>query len=454
MSDLPVITPPLDPAFQPAAAWNDAYRTTVSPDHAAPLILAVARSNGAITRFEAPIRDDAAPDTLRYAERLAKFLLWSCGGHSLHVAAPAGVGAHIRDAYSPQGARAFDVSLMSTLYERPFSVLLDAPAAIPPAHEITTAVGGDLSGCRIGFDLGASDYKVAAVRDGQVLYSDEFPWNPRDQADPDYHYTHLRRGLEAAARRLPRVDAIGGSTAGVVVNNQFRLASLLRSIPPSRFHEASQLFIRIAREWNVPTLVLNDGDVSAVAGALSLGTTGILGLALGSSEAAGCIDNAGCFRGWITELAFAPVDYNPLAPTDEWSGDRGVGALYFSQQAVNKLLPAAGIDLPADMPVPERLKAVQALMAAADPRAARIYETLGAYLGYGIAHYAAFYDFKHVLLLGRVMTGSGGGIILTESRRVIETCFPHLAARITVLLPDENSRRVGQAVAAASLPTL
>ena len=88
--------------------------------------------------------------------------------------------------------------------------------------------------------------------------------------------------------------------------------------------------------------------------------------------------------GWLNELAFAPVDYHPQAAADEWSGDHGVGAQYFSQQAVNRLLPAAGITVPADQGLPERLKTVQDLMAQDDPRAAKLFETLGVYLGYAI----------------------------------------------------------------------
>lgn len=454
MSDATLIVSPLDTGFQPAAAFNAAYRATIAASgRASTLLLAVERANGGVTRFETPIRDDAAPETLRYAERLAKFLLWAWGGHTLHVAAPAGVCDHLRSTYADGGARAFDASMMTAIYGQPFTVRAAAARDIPAQKDVTDAVGGSLKGCRIGFDLGASDYKVAAVKDGEVLYSDEFPWNPKDQADPDYHYTHIRHGLEEAAKHLPRVDGIGGSTAGVVVDNQFRIASLLRSIPPARMAEAAGIFNRLAREWNVPFVVLNDGDVSALAGALSLESNGILGIALGSSEAGGFIDTEGRFRGWLNELAFVPIDYNPLAPPDEWSGDRGVGALYFSQQAVNKLLPAAGIELPADMPLPERLKEVQRLMAAGDARARRIYETIGVYLGYGLAHYAEFYEFRKVLLLGRVMTGEGGMVILRGGRHVLETRFPDLAARATVELPDEKSRRVGQAVAAASLPS-
>ena len=164
------------------------------------------------------------------------------------------------------------------------------------------------------------------------------------------------------------------------------------------------------------------------------------------------MDKKSRILGWLNELAFAPVDYNPEAAADEWSGDCGVGALYFSQQAVNKLLPASGISLPEKMGLPERLKEVQALMAKGDERAAKIYETIGIYLGYTMAHYADFYDFNDVLILGRVTSGQGGDIVLGKARQVLKTEFAGLAAKIALHVPDEKSRRVGQAVAAASLP--
>jgi predicted NBD/HSP70 family sugar kinase len=202
----------------------------------------------------------------------------------------------------------------------------------------------------------------------------------------------------------------------------------------------------------VPLVVMNDGDVTALAGALSLREKGMLGVAMGSSEAGGFMDKRGRILGWLNELAFAPVDYNPAAAADEWSGDAGVGALYFSQQAVNKLLPAAGIKLPKEMDQPARLKAVQQLMEQGDPRAAKIYETIGVYLGYAIPHYADFYDYGHMLILGRVTTGRGGDIVIAKAREVLQLEFPVLAAKIQLHVPDEKSRRVGQAVAAASLP--
>jgi predicted NBD/HSP70 family sugar kinase len=446
-------TAPLDPGFRPTAAVNHAYRTALArTGGGTPFMLATEQPDGSVSRYETMIGTDASAATLRYAERLAKILLWTRGAQRLHVVAPDDVVAHLRRTYDPAGARGFDCAIMSRVFGRPFEVVGATPATLPPEQSLGNACGGHLDGCRLGFDLGASDYKVAAVRDGTVVFSAEFPWQPKDQSDPNYHFEHLMSGLRQAAAHLPRVDAIGGSTAGVVFDNRIRVASLFRSVPEPRFAEASRIFVRVRDAWQVPVLVLNDGDVSALAGAMSLGTQGVLGLAMGSSLAGGYVDLRGRMRGWLTELAFVPTDENPSAPADEWSGDRGVGALYFSQQAVNKLLPAAGIACPPDMPLPERLKHVQDLMAQGDPRPAPIYETIGVYLGATLPLYAEFYDFKQVLVLGRVLTGTGGDTIIQRARQVLAQTDAGLASRISLSAPDEQSRRVGQAVAAASLP--
>ncbi len=439
--------PGLDPAFRPlrrVSGAGDDFK------------IALERESGAVSVFSARLVQGDAEMRQRHAERLAKFFLWSRGGWRLHVwAEDEGVAPALDSAYRPGGARAFDADLMSRVYGRKFEVIPAAnPGEVPSAVESERVLGGNLDGCRIGFDLGASDYKVAAVRDGEAVYSDEFPWNPKDEADPDYHYRHLNEGLRRAAEHLPRVDAIGGSSAGVIVDNRFMVASLLRSIPEDKLPQARDLFLRLREEWGVPFEVANDGDVTALAGAMSLGVTGLLGIAMGSSEAAGYINPAGKMTGWLNELAFAPVDLNPEAAADEWSGDRGVGALYFSQQAVNKLLPAAGIPVAAELTLPERLKHVQGLMAEelASPRS--IYETIGVYLAHALPLYAGFYDMQHVLVLGRVTSGRGGGILLDRAREVLGSDYPELAEKIALHLPDEKSRRVGQAVAAASLPTL
>jgi predicted NBD/HSP70 family sugar kinase len=451
----PAIKAPLDPSFLPAVLFNRRYvEAARASGKAVPLAIGLERENGLVSRYETVALPDGDAETLRYAERIVKFLLWSRGGWKLHFGGPKVIGDFIRRTYSTRGARKFDCRMMELAYGRKFEVALTTPNKVPAARDMQVATGGHLKGCRIGFDLGASDYKVSAVIDGEAVFTQETPWDPKNQADPGYHYHHISAALHRAAACMPRVDAIGGSSAGIIVDNEIRVASLLRSIPKKHFPQAAAVFKRIRKEWNVPLAVMNDGDVTALAGALSLRKTGMLGIAMGSSEAAGFMDKKGRILGWLNELAFAPVDYNPKAAVDEWSGDAGVGSLYFSQQAVNKLLPAAKIRLPAKMGLPERLVEVQKLMAAGDERAARIYETIGVYLGYTIPHYADFHDFAHMLILGRVTTGAGGDMVLTKARAVLAQEFPEISANITIHVPDEKTRRVGQAVAAASLPKI
>jgi predicted NBD/HSP70 family sugar kinase len=408
-----------DPGFAPVyPAWAS-YLERARASAPVPLRIALERENGLVSTFEAiaPSKDADPEGTYRLVERAVKFLLWSRGGWRIHFQGPAAIGRSLKAAYAATGARAFDARTMAGVYERPFEVALDSPATFPEPREAVRYPGGYLDGCRIGFDLGASDYKVAAVIDGAAVWSEEIPWSPAGQADPEYHYRMIQDGLKKAAAHLPRVDAIGGSSAGILIRRQIRIASLFRSVPEALFEtEVKGLFDRLAREWGVPFEVLNDGEVTALAGRLSLGETGVLGVAMGSSEAAGFLDNEGHIPGWLDELAFASVDLNPAAVVDEWSGDRGVGANYFSQQSVNRLALAAGLSFPAEMKLPERLKEVQAQAAAGRVPAVRVFEQIGA--------------------------------------EVLAAEFPATAARVRLHLLDEKSRRVGQAVAAASLPEI
>ena len=126
---------------------------------------------------------------------------------------------------------------------------------------------------------------------------------------------------------------------------------------------------------------------------------------------------------------------------------------YFSQQAVVRLAPAAGIELPQGQPA-DQLKFVQDLHKQGDPRPPKIFETIGVYLGCALAHYADLYEFRHLLVLGRVTSGAGGDLIVQKAKEVLRADFPELAQKISLHLPDEKSKRVGQAVAAASLPEI
>jgi predicted NBD/HSP70 family sugar kinase len=449
--------PPLDDGFRPAVLANRRFREGVAASGGGvPLVLGLERPGGSLSRFETTVFPDGHPsaaENLWYAERLLKFLLWQRGGFRVHAGGPESVARHLQECYSPKGARAFDWRFMGEdVYQKPFTVVGCRPGDVPPERESERSLGRHLDGCRIGFDLGASDLKVSAVVDGKPVFSREMEWQPREHTDPRYHRHMVLSALHLAAATLPRLDAIGGSSAGIYVDSRPMIASLFRGIPRERYGEVRDMFLRIRREFGVPMEVVNDGEVTALAGSMSLEDDSILGVALGSSEAAGYITPKGNITGWLNELAFAPIDYAPGAPVDEWSGDRGVGALYFSQQCVFRLAPCVGIEVPADVTPARKLEIVQEKLESGHPGARRIWETMGVYLGYGVAHYAEFYRLKHVLILGRCTSGSGGPLLLEGAQAVLRDELPEEAGRINIQLPDEKSRRVGQSIAAASLP--
>ena len=455
----PRVIPVLDPGFRPAVLAVRAFRSLVDgTGSAVPVRIALEQTDGSVFHFETQVLPESHPQAsanVAYVERFVKFLLWARGGWRIYVDGPESLAAGLASHYSQTEAGRFDAHFVGELvFDRQLEVVRTRD--LPPEHSVTKPLGRHLEGCRIGFDLGGSDRKVAAVIDGRVVFSDETVWDPYYKPDPQYHFDGIMDSLTKAAAHLPRVDAIGGSAAGVYVNNRVKAGSLFRGVPPDVFQaRVKDLFLDIRKAWNgVPFELVNDGEVTALAGSMSLGQNAILGIALGTSTAAGYVTPEGNITSWLNELAFVPIDYNPAAAVDEWSGDYGVGSQYFSQQCVGRLMPVAGIDAPAGMPLPERLKQVQALRADGDDRARKIYETIGTYMGYGVAHFASFYDLRHVLVLGRVTSGPGGDDIVLGARRVLDVEFPELARRIAFHVPDEHDKRHGQAIAAASLPTL
>lgn len=448
--------PVLDPGFVPAVLWTRAFREQVAAHPEKRLFrLALTRPTGFVAVHEGELLPESENAlNLKHVERLLKFLLWQKGGNRILVEGAPDIAARLAEIYAPGGSREFDQSYFGErTFDAPFSV--EAVDAVPAANEGAMALGRHLEGCRIGFDLGGSDRKAAALIDGEVVYSEEIPWDPYFQSDPQYHLDGIRDSLKRAAEHLPRVDAIGGSAAGVYVDNEVKVASLFRGIGPEDFQKhVKGIFKTLREEWGgIPFDVVNDGEVTALAGSMSLEANCVLGISMGTSEAAGYVDGEGHIKPWLNELAFTPIDYREEGPVDEWSGDAGCGVQYFSQQGVARLAPAAGFQT-GDLPFAEQLVKVQEAMAAGDERAAKIYETIGTYFGYGIAHYADFYTIENLLILGRVTSGKGGELILAKAKEVLDGEFPELGKRIHMSTPDEKMKRHGQAVAAASLPAL
>ena len=424
------------------------------------IVIAVERNKGYTYTYKTRVfKDNTGHDeeNFRFVERIVKSILWVAGGYKIIIAGSEVIGQKIKEAYTYGGLRDFDVHFMERVYEQKFEVSCCSLENAPEDKSSASPIGRHLDGCRIGFDAGGSDRKVSAVINGESVYSEEVVWFPKTNEDPNYHYEGIKNAMKTAASHMPRVDAIGVSSAGVYVDNRIMVASLFLKVSDEDFDKkVKNMYNDVAKEIgeDIPIEVANDGDVTALAGAMDLDDNGVLGIAMGTSEAGGYVDMQGNITGWLNELAFVPVDFYEGAMVDEWSGEYGCGVKYFSQDGVIKLAPFAGIELDEKLSPAEKLKVVQGLMEAGDERAAAIYDTIGAYFGYAIAYYAEFYDIKHVLIMGRVTSGEGGAILLSRAQEVLDTEFPELAKQIKLHIPDEKSRRVGQSVAAASLPKL
>ena len=443
--------PSLDPDFIPLMRFNRAFLATAKK----PVGIAVERADGQMASCHTFIHGtpEMAGADRYYIERLVKTILWMKGGFKVYVSGDEGIYEHLKSVYCAGGQQEFDWDYMANVFEHPFEIVLVDD--IPAAKDAPKAIGGHMEGCRIGFDAGGSDRKVSAVIDGETVYSEEVVWFPKTNSDPDYHYDGIVSALKSAAEHMPRVDAVGVSSAGVFINNRTMNASLFLKVPKELYDKkVKDIYIRAIRDTfgDVPYCVINDGDVSALAGAMSLNDNSVLGIAMGTSEAVGYVDEEGRITGWLNELAFVPVDAQSDAMRDEWSGDIGCGVKYFSQDGVIKLAPRAGIELDENASPAEKLKAVQKLMAEDDPRAAKVYESIGVYLGHTRAYYFDLYGCRHVLLLGRVMSGKGGDLILDTAKKVLADEYPELTGKMVPELPDEKFRRVGQSMAAASLP--
>ena len=441
----------IDKKFVPMIyALNDFKKDVANAEHKT-LTLCVERELGYNYIYKLDIFKDNDERNYAIAERIVKTLLWAVGGYKIYVAGDKYIADRLKKDYAIGGEREFDYNFMSRVYESTFEVIEVEEKDVPALKEVSLNIGGHNDGCRIGFDAGGSDRKVSAVKDGEVLYSEEVLWLPKVNKDPSYHYNEILTAFKTAASYLPKVDAIGVSSAGVYVNNKIMVASLFNSVPVEEFDKkVKNMYVDVASQFgDVPLVVANDGDVTALAGAMELNDNKILGIALGTSEAAGYINGKGGINGWLNELAFAPFAFNREV-VDEWSGDGGVGAKYLCQEGVIHLAELLGHKFTEDTPA-KKLKAVQKMMEDGDERMIDLYRNMGEYFGYAVAYYTEFYDIKHILLLGRVTSGKGGEIMMETARKIVNEEF---GLNINITMPDESNRRLGQSIVAATLPEL
>lgn len=451
----------LDKGFKPAIIELRNFKDEVAKvNEKVHLIIAVERNNGYIYRTELDVFAPGINDEKNnfIVERMIKSILWVVGGFRIYIAGSHEIYETISSYYQDGGLRDFDYHFMERVYEHQVEVIECSYDTIPQEVKSSFKVGGHLDGKRIGFDAGGSDRKVSAVINGESIYSEEVVWFPKLNSDPQYHYDGIYAAMKTAIEKMGGdVDAIGVSSAGIYIDNRAMVASLFIKVAKEDFDaKIKNIYLDVVKQLEkelghkIPVEVANDGDVTALAGAMDLKDNGILGIAMGTSEAAGYIDEEGNITGWLNELCFVPTDFNKDSIIDEWSLDFGVGCKYFSQDSVIKLAPLAGISLDEDLSLAEKLKVVQKLNEEGHEGAKQIFETIGVYLAYTLAFYAEFYDIKHVIILGRVTSGKGGDTILSVCKEVLTEVFPEYA-HFNITMPSEYMRRVGQSIAAASL---
>ncbi len=453
----------MHPHFKPAFQWLIAYERLVAAagSDAEKLQIAVmdALGKGSAISLSILPRGEAQHDALtrRWIERVVKMLLWQRGGCEVWLSDRLDLVEHLRGTYCSCGTRAFDDAFFSNqVYHQKLEFRLGIPEKAKTEISNVSESISNPKGCRIGYDLGGSDRKCAAVMDGEVVFSEEIQWDPYHQSDAQYHIDGVRDSLKRAASHLPRVDAIGGSSAGVIINHIPEVGSLFRGLNESAMQQHIRPFFSgLSAEWGgIPVTLLNDGEVTALAGASWLGTNGVLGVAMGTSLAAGYVDPSGNAGQYLNELAFCPVDFDPNAPVDEWSGDMGCGVQYFSQQAVFRLAKSSGITIPEDGTLAMRLRYVQDLAEDGNESAIEIFKQMGRYLGQTIPFWKRFYEFEHLLLLGRVVSGVAGEYLIREAELVLDKQFSETGEKVRIHVPDETFKRHGQAIVAAAIPQL
>eukprot|EP00929_Paragymnodinium_shiwhaense_P034586 TRINITY_DN1879_c0_g2_i10.p1 TRINITY_DN1879_c0_g2~~TRINITY_DN1879_c0_g2_i10.p1 ORF type:complete len:491 (-),score=163.38 TRINITY_DN1879_c0_g2_i10:132-1604(-) len=473
----PKVPAPLDPNFSPVVLAKKNYMTYVSGSPHT-VEFALPRVDGC-SRGKLPVFAESHPDveaSVYLAGVIIQELLWQRSASGLMLAGPAKIVEAIKKDFSAGGMYEFEVMSMPNVCGTPdkaFEVKIVEAAELPAAKDSPQTCGKKANGSRLAFDLGKSDIKTVAVKDDEVLYSKETEWDVTNP-DPQYHFDAIVAALKLAKEKLEKVDAIGGSATGTVgANNEATWCDIFPNVPPDVYKaKVVDIFQRIAKELagDVPLKVINDGEVTALAAVQKIKAGNVMGISMGSSEGGGYANADGNLLGWINELCYIRLDLNPEAPTDPWTkgAHRGVSHMYLGQRGATKLAAKAGVEVPDNLVFPHAdmctirhenhaqcLKMIQKAMTdpAQEPEVRKLYETVGVYLGYGLAQYCEFYKIDHVMILGRVSKGKGGDIMLDTARKVLTTEFPELPA-IKFHTADDHFKAVGQCIAAAALPTL
>ena len=448
--------PILDHEFKPAYFENIEYLNAVKEFcESEEIDIAIERDNNKVDVFHLNIFPQGIgmdKENLKYVERLIKAILLIKGGWRIQIYGSDYIYYHIKKVFTSQPNGNFFYLFASKVYGKELTVeLVTKKNMVLKKYDKTKEIKRIDKGSRIGIDVGGSDIKVVAVIDKEVVFSREIIWNPKENDNIQYHYEKLRSAIKMASKYLEHIDFIGVSSAGIIVDNEVKLAALFKKVPESDSNDRVQkIYSNLAKEFNnVKCIVNNDGDITALTLARNSNDIGILGISMGTSEGAGYITRENCISGWLNELSSVSIDYNKNAEMD-WTYSQGCGGKYFSQQAVIRLAKKANIGFESGLTDAEKLEKVQELIEKNNEKACEIFKTIGAYLGYTIPYYLQFYDIKRIIILGRLTSGKSGQIIADTAKKVLSSEFKDICEKIEIVLPNESEKRVGQAITVAT----
>jgi len=474
----PKVKAPLDAGFAPVVLAKRDYRKAAA-DCKDTLTFALPRPQGC-ARGELKVFPEDDPRygaSIILAGVIIQETIWRCGATELQLAGPAKLCETLKTAYSAGGTYAFEAETMPKAFglSSAFEVkIVGAAADMPAGFDTPQECGKEANGNRLAFDLGKSDIKTVAIKDGEVLDSAETEWDVT-ATDPEYHFEAIVKAMRATIERAEKkgfgkIEAVGGSATGTVsAANEATWCDIFPNVPPDAYKEkVVNIFARIAKEvaGDVPLKVINDGEVTALAAVQKIKKGNVLGISMGSSEGGGYANADGNLMGWINELCYMKLDMNPRAPTEPWSNcHRGLSHMYLGQRGATKnahkicKVPDNYVYPHPDMCTIKHedhaqcLKLVQAAFKDDPAKAGDLYRTCGVYLGYGLAQYTEFYKIDHVMILGRVSKGDGGDLMLKVAAEVLATEFPDLPP-IQFHTADDHFKAVGQCIAAAALPVI
>jgi predicted NBD/HSP70 family sugar kinase len=481
------IAAPLDPGFAPVVLAKKKYREAAK-DCKESVHWRLTRPDGcAAGELKVfPADDPRYGASVILAGIMIQESIWRCGATSLKLCGPPQICNALQKAYSKGGTYEFEADVMPKAFgtpDKPFVVEYMGDAGLEPkllddlpkAKDTPQVCGKDAGGCRLAFDLGKSDIKTVAIKDGEVLDSMETEWDVTN-VDPEYHFKAIVDAMQATIERAKAkgfgdIQAVGGSATGTVSgDNEATWCDIFPNVPQDVYKEkVVDIFKRIAKEvaGDVPLKVINDGEVTALAAVQKIGKGNVMGISMGSSEGGGYANEDGNLMGWINELCYMKLDMNPRAPTDPWTkgAHRGMSHMYLGQRGATKNAWKI-CEVPENYRYPHAdmctikhedhskcLKLIQDAYKNNPDKAADLYKTCGVYLGYGLANYCEHYKIEHVMILGRVSKGDGGDLMLKTASEVLEKEFPELP-KITFHTADDHFKAVGQCIAAAALPVI